>query len=163
MDCENFEDFNRQRGNVEYIAIYVMPLLGMHPSYLPISNVDLTSLPYADILNHLETNITEIGRVLSLAYPSAQLGIQPVRISGTFVAGQQVIALPRRIPLIGDWRNGKTWTDGGPAPDYTDVNRWENNLSIVYEWAKQQPKITNGRPSGTFVSGQSIFLPRMVI
>ena len=161
-DFENIEDFNRQKNNVEYIATFVLPLLGIYPEHEKIEDVDVYSLPLASLLNKLERNIEEIGRSLTLAYPGTALTIQQVPISGKIVAGQE-FSLPARIPLLDDWKTGKTWIPGGPAPDYTDANRWENNMLLVYEWAKKHPLIISIKPSGTFTAGQQTILPRMVI
>lgn len=62
-DFENIEDFNRQKNNVEYIATFVLPLLGIYPEHEKIEDVDVYSLPLASLLNKLERNIEEIGRV----------------------------------------------------------------------------------------------------
>lgn len=161
-DSQNVNDFNRQTNNVEYIATVVMPLLGIYPAFTKIVAVDLKSLPLASVLNTLEDNISEIGRVLSLAYPNSNLVLQQAPVAGNF-SSAQTFNLPTRLPLIGDWRSGKTWYPEGSAPDYTDVNRWENNMKLVYDWAKRQPAVILAKPSGTFHTGQSNFLPRMVI
>ncbi len=163
-DFENIEDFNRQKHNVEYISTYVMPLLNMHPAFIPINDVDLTTYHMVTLLNTLEANITEIGKALSAAYPKAQLTLQQVPISGKFASGQ-VFRLPARISLLGDWKNGETWAAGEneSAPDYTDANRWENNMVLIRDWAKKQPAVISFKPSGTFAAGQINLLPRSVI
>ncbi len=161
-DYGNWNDFNRQKHNVEYIATFVLPLLNVYPQYNAIEDVDLYSLPYSSLLNKLENNIEEIGRGLSLAYPNSHLTLQQMSISGKVISGQ-VFSLPARVPLLGDWKPSKKWVSEGKAPDYTDMNRWENNMLLVYEWAKQNPLILSMKPSGSFVAGQINFLPRMVI
>lgn len=161
-DFENVLDFNRQKHNVEYIATYVMPLLDMHPTHESITDVDLISVPLASVLNKLEFNITEIGRVLTLTYPNSNLVLQQSPVSGNFSLDQEVI-LPTRLPLIGDWKTGKTWKPEGAAPDYTDTNRWENNMFLVYEWARRQQGIMSAKISGTFAAGGLNFLPKGVI
>lgn len=161
-DFENVLDFNRQKHNVEYIATFVMPLLDMYPAHESIDDVELTSIPLASILNKLESNIAEIGRVLSLTYPESNLVLQQSPVSGKFASAQTMV-LPTRLPLLGDWKWGKTWLPEGVTPDYTDTNRWENNMFLVHEWAKRQPAIFAAKISGTIVAGQSNFLPRGVV
>jgi hypothetical protein len=161
-DYENVEDFNRQKHNVKYIATFALPLLDIYPEHKEISDVYMASIPLASILNDLEDNISEIGRVLRLTYPTAQLTLQQRPISGTAASGE-IMRLPKQRPLLGDWCWGKTWSPGGVAPNYTDTNRWENNMSLVYQWVKRQPVVIRIRPSGTFYAGQTNILPRMVI
>lgn len=161
-DYENVEDFNRQKHNVKYIATYVMPLLDMYPEHKEISDVYLKSIPLISVLNDLEDNISEIGRVLQLNYPEADITSQQRPVSGTFRAGQDM-RLPRQLPLLGNWLWGKRWYPDGAAPDYRDTNRWENNMYLVYSWAKKHPAILTSKPSGTFYAGQTNFLPKGVI
>lgn len=160
-DYEMPADFNRQIGNIEYIATFVLPLLNVQPSHQTIESVEYSTIPLPDLLNVLEANIEHIGRALSLAYPKAQLTLQQIPISGKHNAGQTMI-LPARISLLGDWKWGKVWR-AGDAPNFNDTNRWENNMKLVHEWAKKQPLLAGYKPSGTFVAGQSNTLPRMVI
>jgi hypothetical protein len=63
-ESENVEDFNRQKNNVEYIATVVMPLLGLSPNFEKIDDVGIEDIPLETILNKLESNIAEIGRIL---------------------------------------------------------------------------------------------------
>lgn len=161
-DFESVEDFNRQTYNIWYIATFVLPLLGLQPPHNTIGAVDTATTPLASLLNSLEDNIWEIEHSLTLAYPEAVLTIQQTPISGKAVVGR-VFNLPARIPLLGDWKPRKTWTPEGVAPDFTDTNRWENNMKLVHDWAKVHPIILSIKPSGTFAAGQINFLPRMVI
>lgn len=65
------------------------------------------------------------------------------------------------ITLPGGWGASKTWTPGELNPTYQDTNRWERNALLLYQMAD---RIKRRWPvSGTFASGQSSILPRMVI
>ena len=161
-DSENVEDFNRQKDNVEYISTVVMPLLGLSPNFEEIDDVGIEDIPLETILNRLESNIAEIGRILSLAYPDMSLLLQQSPVSGT-IASNQMMRLPRQTPLLGDWQWGKKWYPEGIAPDYTDANRWENNMLLVHQWANKQPAIYATKFSGTFIAGQANFLPKGVV
>jgi hypothetical protein len=131
-DYENVDDFNRQKSNIEYIAKTLLPSLGMNPEHQQIDDVDMNTLPLPSLLNKMEVNIKNIGTEIANLYGWTEISEQP-----------EVV-----------------WVGNNDAPDYTDMNRWENNMLLVKNWAEPIPK--RFKQSGTFVAGQINILPRRV-
>lgn len=121
-DYLNYDDFNKQKDNVSYIATVALPSLYYFPTHTSISDADGDTKPETALINTLESNLS---------------GIEDCGIS---------------LPTA--WEDSKTWTTD--KPDYNDVNRWENDMLLIYNMIlliQQSFKL-----SGTFYAGEDFAL-----
>lgn len=133
-DYENWEDFNRQKHTIKYVATELLVKLGLNPNFEDIEDVDISSYPRISTIAKLESNIVAIKDSITFVYDWFQLP---------------------------EWKDEVFWSESGAAPDYRDINRWENNMFLIKEWA--EPIFKRFKVSGTFSAGQANILPRRVI
>lgn len=104
---ENFNinpDYFRIKGNIEHLDELQKETIGNRPKTL-LELFDLTTfrIPYADHFNYIVTDID------SLKYN--------IEANGLFLNGYQYM---------------KTYVANGYVPNYTDLNKIENNIKLIY-------------------------------
>jgi len=102
----NLVDWTRIHDNTAVVDGQVAALLGLSVTLIELSTPAISDHPTAGSINDLVENI------------------ERVRIGAALPAGIGLVELKT------DWAAGT----GAPAPDYTHVNAWENNLDLLHEF-----------------------------
>lgn len=133
----------------------------------PKTNWKKTDYENASDWNRQTGNVKHIAdEVLpALGYTAVQETI-PTAHAETLPTAGLINKLEGNLTAIGDsgitlplgWEPSKTWA--GDNPDYTDANRWERNVQLMYE--QYQRIAARWRVSGTIAAGQANTLPRRI-
>lgn len=131
------------------------------PWQTPKTNWTASDYYNAGDLNRVENNIDFVRTYLvGLGYAIPSITTDVSRINESYDDLTSINRIEANLTLIKDnfvtpssWQAGQTWTVTTPLT-HNDANRWESNISALYELAQKVPQ--SFRYAGTFNLSQEV-------